>query len=156
MTLLAWPDSESLRPGSGSRKHVELTMTRVTTHTGQPGSLAPARVTRSSPQSITLLSPPRSPHSQRPAVIRSGLPTPAAGRHSSHSQWPAVTRHSPPQSTRPRHSPRPVSLGWRRGPPLLAAARLAASVTCRRRGAILCLFVYEFIYEFILRVFIYI
>ena len=84
VTLLAWPDSESLRPGSGSRKHV---------------------------------------------------PKPAAGRHSSHSRWPAVTRHSPPQSTRPRHSPRPVSLGWRRGPPLLAAARLAASVTRRSRGA---------------------
>ena len=87
-------------------------------------SISTARLARRSPS-----------HSQQPAVTRSGLPTPAAGRHSSHSQWPAVTRHSPPQSTRPRHSPRPVSLGWRRGPPLLAAARLTDSVTRRRSGA---------------------
>ena len=101
-------------------------------HSPRPESLAAARRSSLSTARLARRSPS---HSQRPAVTRSGLPKPAAGRHSSRSQRPAVTRHSPPQSTRPRHSPRPVSLGWRRGPPLLAAARLAASVTRRRRGA---------------------
>ena len=51
----------------------------------------------------------------------------------SHSLLPAVTRRSPPQSTQPSHSPRPVSLQWRGGPPLLATAHLTDSVTrhCR-------------------------
>ena len=66
-------------------KHVELTMTRVTTHTGQPGSLAPARVTRSSPQSFTLLSPPRSPQPESLAAARR------------HPQRPADTCRGPSQ-----------------------------------------------------------
>ena len=99
---------------------------------------------------------------QRPAVTRCGLPPPAAGRHGSHSPRPAVTRRSPPQSARLRHSPRPVSLGWRRAPPLLATARLTDSVTSRRRCAkakayivsvariwttLIAIFIYEFIYK---------
>ena len=157
-------------------------MTRVTTHSGQPSSLAPARVTRSSPPFITLHSLPRSQqpsHSQRPAVTRCSPPPRAAGSHCSHSQRPAVTSSSPPQSTRPSHSQWPVSLRWRSGQPLLATASLTDSVTrycsgaqsqslCGRSDlehpdshilntliAILCLFIYEFIYEFILSVFIY-
>ena len=117
-TLTPWPVTQARLA-----QHVELTVTRVTTHSGQPGSLAPARVTRSSPQSITLLSPPRSPQPESLAAARR------------HPQRPAATCRGPPQSTRPRHSPRPVSLECRSGPPLLAAARLTDSVTRRRSGA---------------------
>ena len=113
-------------------QHVELTVTRVTTHSGQPGSLAPARVTRSSPPFITLHSPPRSPQPKSLAAARPHPPRPAAGRHGNHSPRPAaVTRSSPPQSTRPSHSQRPVSLRWRSCQPLLATASLTDSVTCR-------------------------
>ena len=43
-------------------------------HSGQPGSLAPARVTRSGPPSINLHSPPRSQQPESRPAVHSGLP----------------------------------------------------------------------------------
>ena len=74
---------------------------------GQPGSLAPTRVTRSGPPSITLhgLS-----HSQQPGRVTSrGPPSSAAARRHPPRAVTVVTRLS--------HLPRPTSLRWRCGPP---------------------------------------
>ena len=111
-------------PSLQAHRPARLTRPGGVTRAARSPSLSSARPARRSPI-----------HSQRPAVTRRCLPPPAAGRHGSHSPRPAVTRCSPPQSTLPRHLKRPVSLGWRCGPPLLAAARLTDSVTRRRSGA---------------------
>ena len=90
---------------------------------------------RHPPRSVTVGTRSGPSHSQRLAVTRRCLPQPAAGSHCSHSQRPAITRCSQPQSPRHTHSPLPVSLRWRSGPPLLAAACLTDSVTRSCRGA---------------------
>ena len=101
-------------------------------HSPRPESLAAARRSSLSTACLARCSPS---HSQLPVVTCRCPPPPAAGHHCSHSPLPAVTRRSLPQSTLPSHSPRPVSLLWRSGPPLLATSSLTDSVTRRCRGA---------------------
>ena len=128
-TLTLWPVTQARL-----KQHVGQTVTRVTRHAHRRTAASPAhspqRTAASCPSLSTARLARRSPsHSQRSAVTRRCPPPPAAGSHGSHSQRPAVTRSSPPQSTRPSHSQRPVSLRWRHGAPLLAAASLTDSVT---------------------------
>ena len=108
---------------------MELYVTRVTTHSGQSGSLAAARVARRcSPSLSSARLARRSPsHLQRPAVTRHCLPQPAAGRHGSHSPRPAVTRRSPPGLNRRCPgaaarlcSPQPASLPEKSWRPILS------------------------------------